>query len=251
MRLLVLDTADPRGSLTVFQPEGGVFSEAHPSEEDYSSWLLPAARRVLAAAGLTLSGLDAYGVCAGPGSFTGLRVGLTTVKAWAEIHSKPIVAVSRLEALAENLPGEQAPEPFVAAFLDARRKQVFAALFETAADRRLATGPEAVLPLEEFVREALRRSGDRPVCWRTPDAALLEAIPDWPRLVRKGHRLDPLPVPLGARLALLAERKLLAGETTDAIALDANYVRRSDAELFWKESSSPEGTGGHAGGNRS
>jgi tRNA threonylcarbamoyladenosine biosynthesis protein TsaB len=239
MRFLLVDTADPRGSVTLVQPDHELLSLAHPDEEDYSSWLLPAARRVLASAGLTLSGLDAYAVCAGPGSFTGLRVGLATVKAWAEIHGKPIVAVSRLEALTETLAGERIPdEPLVAAFLDARRNQVFAALFERSAGRPAAGGPEAVLPLEAFVRETVRTSAGRPVAWRTPDGALLEALPEWPRLAQEGHRLDPLPTPLGARLALLAGRRLRAGQTTDAIALDANYVRRSDAELHWKDRSS-------------
>jgi len=236
MRFILLDTADARGSLTLFEA-GELRVEAHPEEEDYSSWLLPAVGRMLAAAGLTLSGLDAYAVCAGPGSFTGLRVGLVTVKAWAEIHGKPIVALSRLEALTERLPGEgQAEEALLASYLDARRGQVFAALYERTPAGARPAGPEAVLPLERFVRETAAQAAGQTVLWRTPDQALLEAVPDWPRLVRAGHRLEPVQMPLGPRLALSAERKLSSGQVTDAVALDANYVRRSDAELSWKES---------------
>src|SRR5258708_26059241 len=99
MKFIVIDTADARGSVAVFENDKPIHVESHSTDEDYSSWLLPAIHRVLVASGLTLSQLDGYAVCAGPGSFTGLRVGLTTVKAWAEIYAKPIAAAPRLQAL--------------------------------------------------------------------------------------------------------------------------------------------------------
>src|ERR1700722_12922142 len=100
MRFIVVDTADARGSVSIFDQREVLSLETHSTDEDYSRWLLRSVHRVLAHSSLSLAELDGYAVCAGPGSFTGLRVGLTTVKAWAEIHGKPIVALSRLEALA-------------------------------------------------------------------------------------------------------------------------------------------------------
>src|SRR5689334_21120508 len=97
---------------------------AHETSEDYSCWLLRAVTDLLKNVRLQLSQVDAYAVAAGPGSFTGVRVGLTTVKAWAEVYGRGIAAVSRLDALATQALGE---EPRVAAFLDARRGQVFGA----------------------------------------------------------------------------------------------------------------------------
>src|SRR5258708_20345503 len=130
MKFIVIDTADARGSVAVLENDQWIRVESHWTDEDYSSWLLPAVHRVLVASGLTLSQLDGYAVCAGPGSFTGLRVGLTTVKAWAEIYGKPIAAVSRLEALLEAVPGESPiAAPFAAAHFDARRGQIFPALY--------------------------------------------------------------------------------------------------------------------------
>src|SRR6266404_3812924 len=123
MRFIVVDAADARGSVAVFDDAELLFMEVHSSDEDYSSWLLAAVKRALSSCSLSLSPRDGYGVCAGPGSFTCLRVGLTTVKAWAEIHRKPIAAVSRLEALAVG--GQPNEEQSVATFLDARRNQVF------------------------------------------------------------------------------------------------------------------------------
>src|SRR6201987_6295157 len=123
MSFIVLDTADGRGSVALFRNGDLVRLEVHSTDEDYSSWLLPAVHCALKPSGLSLAQLDGYAVCAGPGSFTGLRVGLTTVKAWAEIYGKPIAAVSRLEALAGN--DSWTDQLLVACYLDARREQTF------------------------------------------------------------------------------------------------------------------------------
>src|SRR6266446_1838262 len=168
MRFIVVDTADTRGSVSLFGKTELISVEAHSTDEDYSSWLLPAVHRLLANSSLSLAELDGYAVCAGPGSFTGLRVGLTTVKAWAEIYGKPIAAVSRLEALAVG--GQPIEEQSVATFLDARRNQVFAALYACSVDGPALVGEEAVTPLEDFVARVEVESKGQPVRWVTPDA---------------------------------------------------------------------------------
>lgn len=232
MRFIVVDTADARGSVAVFNDAKLLFIEAHSSDEDYSSWLLPAVKRALSSCSLSLSQLDGYAVCAGPGSFTGLRVGLTTVKAWAELYTKPIAAVSRLEALAER--GLPIPERFVATFLDARRNQLFAALYAPSNAGLALAGDEAVTPLEDFVARVEGESNGQAVRWVTPDAELLDALPAWHVLEAKGHVLERVAPPFALRLGQLAYRKFRKQETTDGLSLDANYVRRSDAEVFWK-----------------
>src|ERR1700687_3048948 len=89
------------GSKIAVRRQGKVVSTvAHEGAEDYSSWLLPAVERALTAASITMPDVGLYAIAAGPGSFTGVRVGLTTVKAWSEVYARPIAAVSRLEALA-------------------------------------------------------------------------------------------------------------------------------------------------------
>src|SRR6516164_3721654 len=124
MRFLLVDTADSRGSVALVRDDRPESVEAHPADSNYSSWLLPAVRRLLLNSGLSLAALDGYAVCSGPGSFTGLRVGLTTVKAWAEVCNRPIASVSRLEALAAVQSAEQpGAAPLVAAYLDAQRDQ--------------------------------------------------------------------------------------------------------------------------------
>lgn len=232
MRFLVLDTADARGSVAVFEDTQLLYTETHPEDQDYSSWLLPAVHRVMDDSSLTLDKLDAYAVCAGPGLFTGLRVGLTTVKAWAEVYRKPIAALSRLEALTLGSLHQQ--EQFIAACFDARRGQLFAALYARGVGAFEPVGEEAVIALPDFVTRIANFTSGKPVRWITPDVSLLECSPAWPSLVAAGHVLQDAPPPFAPRLGLLAHLKFQQGQTTDALALDANYVRRSDAEIFWK-----------------
>src|SRR5258707_1222392 len=198
MKFIVVDTADARGSVAVFENDQPLRVESHSTDEDYSSWLLPAVHRVLAASGLTLSQLDGYAVCAGPGSFTGLRVGLTTVKAWAEIYGKPIAAVSRLEAL--TVAHSQPQELFIAAYIDARRQQVFAALYVRGGDTVEPLGEESVTSLPDFMAKVKERANGKPVRWVTPDPKMLESLPAWPSLAASGHIVELAAPPFAGRL---------------------------------------------------
>jgi tRNA threonylcarbamoyladenosine biosynthesis protein TsaB len=232
MRFIVVDTADARGSVALFNEVEPICVEEHPTDEDYSGWLLPAVHRVLASSSLSLAELDGYAVCAGPGSFTGLRVGLTTVKAWAEIYGKPIAAVSRLETLAVS--DSRTNQALVASYIDARREQVFAALHAVAGDGMELIGEESVTSLADFVAKVRGEEKGKSVRWVTPDPKMLESLPEWPSLAASGHILEEATPPFAQRLGFLAYRKFRQGDTTDALSLDANYVRRSDAEVFWK-----------------
>jgi tRNA threonylcarbamoyladenosine biosynthesis protein TsaB len=232
MRFIVVDTADARGSVALLNEVEPICVEEHTADEDYSGWLLPAVHRLLANSSLSLAELDGYAVCAGPGSFTGLRVGLTTVKAWAEIYGKPIAAVSRLEALAVS--DSRTNQTLVASYIDARREQVFAALHAVAGDGLELIGEASVTSLVDFVAKVRGEEKGKSIRWVTPDPKMLESLPEWPSLAASGHILEEATPPFAQRLGFLAYRKFRQGDTTDALSLDANYVRRSDAEVFWK-----------------
>ena len=239
MRFIVLDTADARGSVALFDEKQVGSVESHSTDEDYSSWLLPAVHRALIPSGLSLSELDGYAVCAGPGSFTGLRVGLTTVKAWSELYNKPIAPISRLEALTANSPtSSETHETFVAACFDARRSQFFSALYQKSANGFKLVGEESVAPPADFIRVVARQTAGHSVRWRTPDPELLQSVREWHELSAAGHLLEPVHPPFADRIGWIAYRKFSTGDVTDALSLDANYVRRSDAEMFWKDNRS-------------
>jgi tRNA threonylcarbamoyladenosine biosynthesis protein TsaB len=232
MRFLLVDTGDARGCVALCQDASVTVVEAHPADEDYSSWLLPAVGRVLGRGGVSLSELDGYAVCWGPGSFTGLRVGLTSVKAWAEIHPKPIVGISRLAAFGSmKTSTARARTDYVAACVDAHRDQIFAALFNGTGE---VLKDESVIAPGAFLEMVQATCGSTAVLWKTPDPRLLYSQPLWPARQALGDLVEPIEPPFAPQLAALAHSKFLQGDLTDSIALDANYVRRSDAEIFWK-----------------
>ena len=235
MQFIVVDTADARGSVALCRDAEVACVEAHSSDEDYSSWLLPAVTNILAGSSLSLAELYGYAVCAGPGSFTGLRVGLTTVKAWAEIYPRPIAAISRLEAF--TLSSSPVQQDFLAAYIDAQRTQVFAALYKRYDHGFQLLGEESVIALDQFVERVANESSGQTVRWISPDIQLIESLPQWRSLAGSGHSLEHVAPPFAEHLARLAHQKFRQGATTDALSLDANYVRRSDAEIFWKSAS--------------
>jgi tRNA threonylcarbamoyladenosine biosynthesis protein TsaB len=192
---------------------------------------------------LELPAFDLFAVAAGPGSFTGLRVGLAAVKGWAEVHDKPIAAVSSLEAVAVQ---SSAPGKWVAPVLDARRGQIFGALYERGAHGLRRYQDERVEKLAEFLawlgaefREnieggpfgALPPPQGEPA-FISPSAELL-----YLELEKSGFANNPVgqasPV-LAPLIGQLGLERAQRGETVDALHLDANYIRRTDAELNFK-----------------
>jgi tRNA threonylcarbamoyladenosine biosynthesis protein TsaB len=228
---LALDTCDARGSVALLRDDTLVQIEAHNSPEDYSSWLLPAVARVLKRSDLSLSDIELYAVAPGPGSFTGVRVGLTTVKAWSEVYGRPIAAVSRLEALAAESTGSA---PYVAAFIDARRNQVFAAMYRREPTTLVRLDEEMVIAPEKFLDWCIAKSGSEKIDWVSTDAEYLTQIPEWSARVPGADSVQGISSLLAPRIGQLGYRLAQQGRLTDALSLDANYVRRSDAELFWK-----------------
>lgn len=152
MQILAIDTASPTPSVTLLA-RGGVWEEVLPADRRASEELLPAIERCLAAAGATLPECDRIAVCSGPGSFTGLRVGLATAWALGRAVDVPIETVPTLEVLAETARGRGVPH--VAAVLDAGRGEVVLAVYSLAGER---ARPEA--PSERMSADAARRRVD-------------------------------------------------------------------------------------------
>jgi tRNA threonylcarbamoyladenosine biosynthesis protein TsaB len=209
-----------------------IFSFAtHHTGEEYSSWLLPAVAGVLQKAGSRMAEVDGYAVAAGPGSFTGVRVGLTTVKAWVEVYGKPVTAVSRLEAIAIHAAEGGS---YVAAATDARRQQVFGAVYRREGDKLARVGDEMVIAPGKFIENVASVPGDARVSWATTDGACLIGAEEWCAREKFNEALEVVSPYLAGAIGRIGIRQLNEGRGVDALTLDANYVRRSDAEIFWK-----------------
>jgi len=160
-------------------------------------------------------------------------VGLTAVKAWAELFGIKVVGVSRLEVMARQV--EDAPG-FVAASFDAQRGQVFGGLYKREENRgwRLIE-EEMVIAPEKFVEWVQQHAAGESIQWITLDPALFGEVPGWNERVKQGERMTLSADGLAVGIAELGEERAREGKFTDPLLLDANYVRRSDAEIFWKD----------------
>ena len=203
----------------------------HEAGEEYSSWLLPAVDEALEKGSFRRGDVEAYGVASGPGSFTGVRVGLTTVKAWGEVYGKPIVAVSRLEVMASQASGGA---NYVAAFGNAQREQVFGAVYRRNGAGLELIGEEMVIAPGKFVQRAAELAVGEGIAWVSTDADCILNVEEWRTREKLNERIETVSCYLAPMIGSMAAKRMAQGQFTDALALDANYVRRSDAEVFWK-----------------
>jgi tRNA threonylcarbamoyladenosine biosynthesis protein TsaB len=231
MIVLAIDTCDVHGSISILSTGEIVATVVHDVAEDYSSWLLPAVDRALRAASKPLTDVDLFAVATGPGSFTGVRIGLTTVKAWGEVFGKPIVGVSRLEVLTAESKGTA---PYVASFIDAQRGQLFGALYKQNLDDLKLEGEELVTAAPDFIAGVNEQTGTETVEWISTDPEILLQSTAWQARSARGEQILKVPDVLAPLIAKLAEHKASRGQVLDALSLDANYVRRSYVEVFQK-----------------
>jgi tRNA threonylcarbamoyladenosine biosynthesis protein TsaB len=224
MLVLALDTSSPAGSIAVLRGEKVIGVIATATDETYSSRMFRQLEFLLAEVKISLETFDLFAVNSGPGSFTGLRVGLTAAKGWAEVYGKPVVGVSGLEAVAAQAHVASAMVPV----LDARRGQVYFGFYARNGSRLVREGGDCVGTPEEFLA-ALK---ERPGTIVTPDAGLGALLTS--RSSSAAAAFDEVSGVLAPVIGRIAVGRAERGETADALTLDANYVRRSDAELFWK-----------------
>jgi tRNA threonylcarbamoyladenosine biosynthesis protein TsaB len=193
---------------------------------------------LLAELSLNPKEFDLFAVTAGPGSFTGLRVGLTAVKGWAEVYGKPVAAVSALEAVAIQ---SQRDGAVLVPVLDARRGQIYFGAYRRsgrAGESGLTLeGEECVMGPDEFLENIQARGAAFDFAVATPEPELISAA-----VSRAGTggaqaraiRIDRVSAILAPHVGLLGFLRAQRGELVNALTLDANYVRRTDAELQWK-----------------
>jgi tRNA threonylcarbamoyladenosine biosynthesis protein TsaB len=231
MLILAVDTSGATGSVAVLRDSRVVGQVAECSSEPYSSRLFRHVHSLFKELSLALRDVDVLAVGAGPGSFTGLRVGLTAVKAWAEVYGKPIVPVSGLEAVAAQAGPS---DGMLGAVLDARRGQIFGGLYRPELERLVRLGEEVVMTAGEFLEYIGKQNGSEALTFVTPTPGLVvDAVRESEFRKARIEGVSPVLAPIIGRLGYARAQR---GEVVDAIGLDANYVRRSDAEQSWKRS---------------
>jgi tRNA threonylcarbamoyladenosine biosynthesis protein TsaB len=226
MLFLVTDTSGKNGTVALActgerDPHNAEVIDVVPLAGGmFSAQLVPQIAALLQKHGLSKTDIDAFVVVSGPGSFTGLRVGLTAIKALAEILRKPIVPVSLLELVATASPAQGK----VVAALDGGRGEVYLGAYEITGES-VKVLREELLSKTEFLSEA------RDSTVATPDSNLAAAAQE------AGLSVFAIEAPGAAMIAQFGWKKLQSGATISPEHLEANYMRRSDAEIFVKKRS--------------
>ena len=215
--ILAIDTTREAGSLALARGEELVEEISLHAPGGFAHVIYGQLAQLLGRHGVKPAMVGCFAAASGPGSFTGVRVGLACVKGLAGALGKPAVAVSNLEAMASF-----GSAPRRAVVMDARRGEIYGAVYDDAG--RLVS-PEVVMTLAAW----LETLPEGKMEFIAMDPAALAGT-------RFEHaRIATAPPALAGAMARIALARFLGGEASDPAALDANYVRRSDAELLWRE----------------
>jgi tRNA threonylcarbamoyladenosine biosynthesis protein TsaB len=237
MITLALDTTGAAGSIAVCRDGVVVAEEAGDESRPHGQRLPGEALAVLARAGLSVDAVDLFAVAAGPGAFTGLRIGIAAVQGFAFARRRPAVGISALDAYAHLAITTGRPEPgsLVGVWIDAARDEVFAALYEVPAGAPALEDavPECLVPATVGTPDTVLarwqgiREG-RPLRWAGSGVERYAAAIERAR----GDRpvADRLP-PLARGIAVLGAAAHRAGRSGLPHAIQPIYVRRPDAEL--------------------
>jgi tRNA threonylcarbamoyladenosine biosynthesis protein TsaB len=227
MKILSIDTSTSAGSITLSDDDRLIGEINIDCEQTHSVRMLLGIETLLKSAGFSLSLLDAFAAICGPGSFTGLRIGLTTIKGLANCFSKPIIPITGFEAWVEKFAERQG---VIVPVIDARRGEVYASVYRRSAGQ-----------LERLSAGVVERAGPYFADLSYPEACFVGwGASQYQTLILSHNRPgwcvqldDPF---LGRPMCRLAWRKAKSGELVSATELQAYYLRKSDAELNWKES---------------
>ena len=226
MRILAFDTSAKAASVALSQ-DGKLISEFYlDSGFTHSETVLPMAKAVLDAARITPKDVDLFAVNCGPGSFTGLRIGIAAVKALGMSLNKPCAAVSTLEALAYNM---QSSKGIICAAMDARCNQVYTAFFESDGINVTRLCEDRAVSTDVLFEDIKKYCGEREEkVWLVGDGAALcqkkfgeEYVKTAPSQLVLGH---------ASGTCIAAEKIFENGKTVSAAELVPNYLRLAQAE---------------------
>jgi tRNA threonylcarbamoyladenosine biosynthesis protein TsaB len=240
MRVLALDTTTREGSVALVEDDRVVEERSGDGSRTHAERLPSELAALVASRGVAWIDIDLFAVASGPGSFTGMRVGIATIQGLAFVNRRRVVAVGALDALAQVASADRAAGTIVAAWMDAHRRDVFTALYRVADAplftlERLAAieAPSVGDPVETLARWSayLDRGsvfiGDGALKYR--DAIARGAA---------GAEVEPPPLLAGA-IGRIALARAARGDTLDPAGIQPLYVRRPDAEIDREKKRSP------------
>jgi tRNA threonylcarbamoyladenosine biosynthesis protein TsaB len=226
MKILAIETSTMLGGVAIADEKGLIAETRLNVKSTHSERLMATIDEQLRQSDMVLGDIDVFAVASGPGSFTGLRIGLSTAKGLCYATGKPLVMVPTLEAFARSFPFSKHP---VCVMLDARRGEVYAAVFQWDGGFVKLLDEVSAAPEDLFrdVASPVVLAGEGALVYRERLVAVL------------GERAMFAPlekmVPSPADVAMLGLEKALQGEFTDASSAEPFYIRKSEAEVKWSQ----------------
>ena len=227
MFILGIETSTKTGSVAVISENLVIAQYSLNIEVTHSERLMSTVDRVLKDTGISISQIDGFAVAIGPGSFTGLRIGVSTVKGLVLATNKPVAAVPTLLALAWNVPHAAHT---VCPLLDARKNEVYAALYRPEGMNFVQVMPESVISLARLgdrITGATVFTGEASLLYREE---LRKQFGDAALFAPKSAIL-----PSAAAVAELGLDMIKSGRHVDPDSLTPLYIRRPEAEVAWEK----------------
>lgn len=227
MKILAIETSTMLGGVALADEQGLIAEIRLNVKSTHSERMMTAIDHVLKQSDTGIGEIDVVAAAVGPGSFTGLRIGLSTAKGLCFASGRPLVLVPTLEAFAWNFPYAKHP---VCLMLDARKEEVYAAVFRWQDNGFVPVVSERSVKPEELlsvIDGPVVLAGEGVRIYRERIAA---AIGDR-ALIAPHDKMVPMP----SNVAMIGIRKALQGEFSDVALAEPLYIRKSEAEVKWSE----------------
>ena len=229
MKILALDSSSIVATVALME-EGRLIGElVLHHKKNHSQKLMPLIDRLLAEVETPIEEVDAFGVCIGPGSFTGIRIGVSTAKALAQVGDKPLIGISTLEGLAFNLPYSRG---LICPILDAQRDQIYTGLYKWEGSGMYTIQEDRAVGVEEWVEKLKERNETIHLVGDGVEKFapyFLEELKDRVTIAPTTVRM-----PRESSIGCLALQRIQRGEITNYREVVPRYIRKSQAEVKFK-----------------
>src|SRR3989338_5286733 len=228
MKILAIETSTLSGSVALLEDEQLIAESTTCIKKTHAERLLPSIKNLLDSAHTKIEDIDGFALTIGPGSFTGLRIGLSTIKGLSWSLNKPVVGVSTLEALAMNLPYSDKP---VCPMLDARKKEVYAAVYKCNVTQGISLEPICIMPDTAISPDNLINKIKEPTIF------LGDGIKVYGNLIKDMLKDTAVIAPAhlwqikASNIGLLAWKKFKSGNIESPESIRLNYLRPSESEI--------------------
>lgn len=221
MRVLAVDTSTMMSSISILEDDKIIADSCINQEETHSEMLVPLIKRMLDDLKIKANDIDLFAIAKGPGSFTGLRIGMTSLKAMAQALDKPIIGVSTLKGMAYSIMNDG----YVLAIIDARGKRYFAGLYKWNND-------QLEIQFEEIIEENELEKRIQEIDKITIVGEAISKLPNRIKEFSNVRLSHPgLNNGISKNIAVLAKEKYEKGEIDNTFDITPNYLRKSQAEI--------------------